>query len=147
MHDPIGEYSSEATTSSPPLHPLHPVASTVDVANWVETAAMPASGYNGSGGVYGGQPPLSRSKGKAAVKKMQPAAQRKWLVFDKRGDTSVMTSYKNEVAQQMGIQLRDLRCVLVAILKRLAKLADKRLLPPSYLIKLIKPVYWKKLPN
>jgi hypothetical protein len=116
MHDPIGEYSSEATTSSPPLHPLHPVASTVDVANWVETAAMPASGYNGSGGVYGGQPPLSRSKGKAAVKKMQPAAQRKWLVFDKRGDTSVMTSYKNEVAQQMGIQLRDLRCVLVAIL-------------------------------
>jgi hypothetical protein len=38
-------------------------------------------------------------------------------------------------------------CVLVAILKRLAKLADKRLLPPSYLIKLIKPVYWKKLPN
>lgn len=76
----------------------------VDVRQWVATDAAGAAGSRPPPGF--GRP----STKKPPIKKqLTTAHQLKWLVIDRQGNTSVMTSYKNEITQQTGIQLRDLR--------------------------------------
>lgn len=90
----------------------------VNVASWVETEAAPAAALAaGSGAPPPVPPPLppfpgGRNKAKVAAKKqaVPPAAQRKWLVIEARGDTHMLSMLnKTEITQNMGIQLRDLR--------------------------------------
>lgn len=86
-----------------------------DIASWVESAAVPAAAAAASGS--SALPPLdlptyhpARAKErKSMLKKQTTAGQRKWIVIDSKGDFTLMTTYKNDVAHQMGIQLRDLR--------------------------------------
>jgi hypothetical protein len=78
----------------------------VDVRQWVATDAAGAAGSRPPPGHGFGRP----STKKPPIKKqLTTAHQLKWLVIDRQGNTSMMTSYKNEITQQTGIQLRDLR--------------------------------------
>jgi hypothetical protein len=83
-------------------------AAGIDVAGWVDAAAP-----SDPSGLPRGLPPVpshGKLKTKASHFKKQPqAAQRKWLVVDERGDTSVTGLTKNTLTHEMGIQLRDLR--------------------------------------
>lgn len=90
------------------------------VSSWVEATMNTGngtvsfeSGTGTSGAASGlpllntGQPP--RPKAKATAKKLPQAVQRKWLMVEQNGNTSMVSLSKNELTQVLGIQLRDLR--------------------------------------
>jgi len=92
-----------------------PAADTV--SDWVDStindavhaASFAPTSTNPLNGVPALQGHHARPKGKAAAKKLPPAAQRKWLMMDDTGATSMASLSKTMLTQDLGIQLRDLR--------------------------------------
>lgn len=123
MHFPNGQdvHADNASGSPPDVELAHggfgaPRGTEIDpVSNWVEstlTEAVSAATLTASGtGLTGLPPPPNpiRPKAKAAGKKMPAAAQRKWLMMDMEGNTSMATLNKTQLTQTLGVQLRDLR--------------------------------------
>jgi magnesium transporter len=90
------------------------------VSNWVEqtiSGEAPAvqETDGASGTILMGVPPPIAPKIPGATnkhkstKKLPPAAQKKWLMMNKSGETDMVTLSKTELTQTLGIQLRDLR--------------------------------------
>lgn len=88
------------------------------VSNWVEstlTGAVRTTEDSKSGTILMGvPPPVSKSKSKMVGKKLPPSVQRKWLMINNVGETDLVTLNKNELTQRWGIQLRDLRYVILS---------------------------------
>lgn len=87
------------------------------VSTWVEHTAHEmatgsAMGPDPANGLPGGAfAAAGRGKsGKAAAKKQSVVAQRRWLMIDTEGDTRMTSLNKYDLTQDLGIQLRDLRC-------------------------------------
>lgn len=123
MHFPNGQelHADNASGSPPDVELAHGAfgaahGTEIDpVSNWVEstlTEAVSAAAFTSSGpGLTGLPPPPNpiRPKPKTTGKKMPAAAQRKWLMMDMDGTTSMVTLNKTQLTQTLGVQLRDLR--------------------------------------
>jgi len=86
------------------------------VSNWVEATLNEAastmispSGVMGLSGLPPPPPNPIRAKGKTTTKKLPAAVQRKWLMIDTEGSTSMVSLNKHQLTQTLGVQLRDLR--------------------------------------
>ena len=121
-----GDGADNASGSSPPDVELAngggmarsqtPEAMVDPVSNWVEStlheAVTAASLTSPQGQVLAGLPPPPnpiRPKPKGTAKKVPAAAQRKWLMIDSEGSTSMVSLNKTQLTQILGVQLRDLR--------------------------------------
>ena len=122
MHFPNGhdDRHDNASGSPPDVELAHgglvgPGLEIDPVSHWVESTlneAVTAATLSASGpGLTGLPPPPNpiRAKAKAASKKMPAAAQRKWLMMDTEGSTSMVTLNKTQLTNTLGVQLRDLR--------------------------------------
>lgn len=87
------------------------------VSHWVqstleEAVTMTQPAQQAHGVTFTGLPPPPnpiRPKTKGASKKVPAAAQRKWLMMDLSGTTSMVTLNKTQLTQALGVQVRDLR--------------------------------------
>lgn len=86
------------------------------VSNWVEAtlgdAVLTTEDGNSGTVLKGIPPPAPKSKTKTQIKKLPASAQRKWLMMNQEGETSMVTLNKTELTQVLGVQLRDLRYVI-----------------------------------
>lgn len=101
-----------------------PVANGDPVARWVESTlaeaaqgtvppvlspATAAAAAAAAAAVTTAVPQPVRTKTKGMVKKVPPAAQRKWLEIDSTGTAAMVSLNRTQLTQALGIQVRDLR--------------------------------------
>jgi magnesium transporter len=125
MHFPHENGGDGTSGSSPPdVELAHGLRGSLDytpevmadpVSNWVEStlneAASTMISPSGAMGLSGLPPPPNpiRAKAKTTTKKLPAAVQRKWLMIDTEGSTSMVSLNKQQLTQTLGVQLRDLR--------------------------------------